>query len=539
MVLSKTNFYTLLLILGILASCEKKDSEGDLDQNLGIRNISLQTNQVVDEKINIIINLAENEVNGSSIEVFIDGQSIYASTGQSNITFELDPLDYYTGTHNLKIIVIQKDGKTIEKEIDFSVQRRLITINLPENILNQYVISAAIFASKMDGSLLAAQQFTNTDKSITLRTEVDFDPDEEFMLTFALTDNGISTRLLTYANLTLENPGNLNIKTPLRLTEGITKTYQVTGFDPTDNFITKSGYNSFDTMYNIYLDTSMGTVSFSLNEGIDKPVDPSSGYYLYGTWNNGFNTDYAYLNLTAPLEDTFVLDKSDFKTDGVATQSFTISTSQNLAGQPANLHIYGYLNAQDKAPDVDRAHLIFNKNQTYSPDDQFTYVLNTNLHDYLHSLTYGNYYTERLGVPLTSYILPEYNVDYTLDNNRIQLNILGTGHDLGRIQLMDYDNETTPVYIWNISFNSNSTSEIVIPELPNEVAILQDLRLNRKLEVGSVELVDYMGIFGFEDYLQTIVKNQEDHLLISTGYDVISKSDYPFYNSPIQDYTFQ
>lgn len=537
MVLSKTNFCTLLFVLCIIASCQKQDSE-DFNQISEISNISLLTNQVVDEKINIIANFAKEEVNGSTVEVFIDGQSIYSSAGQASISFEVDPLDYSTGKHNLKIIFIKMDGKTTEKEIEFSVQRKLITINIPENIINQYIINAAVFASKMDGSLLAVQQFTNNDKSITLRTEVDFAPEEEFMLTFALTDNGIATGLLTYANLTLENPRTLNLKTPLRMTEGISKTYQVTEFDPTDNFISKSGYQFFDSLYSIYMDTSMGTVSFSFNEGIDKSVDPSSGYYLYGTWNNGFNTNYAYLNLTAPLEDTFILNKSDFKTDGVETKSFTISTSQNLSGQPANLHIYGYLNAEDKDPDVNRTHLIFNKNQTYSPDNQFTYELNTNLHDYLHSLTYGNYFTERLGMPLTSYSIPEFDIDYLLDDNKIQLNISGTGHDLGRIQLLDYES-TSPNYVWNISFNSNSTSEIVIPELPNEVAILQDLRLNQQLNVGSVELVDYEGISGFEDYLQTIVTNQEDHLLISTGYDVISKSDNPFFNRPIKDYVFQ
>jgi hypothetical protein len=538
MVLSKTNYFTMLLVLCFITSCEKKDSEVDFDQIAEITNISLLTNQIVDEKINIMANIAKDEVNGSTVEVFIDGQSIYSSAGQENISFEIDPLDYSTGTHNLKIIFIKMDGKTTEKEIEFSVQRKLITINLPENIINQYIINAAVFASKMDGSLLAVQQFTNNDNSITLRTEVDFAPNEEFMLTFALTDNGLATGLLTYANLTLENPRILNLKTPLRMTEGITKTYQVTGFDSTDNFISKSGYQFFDSLYGIYMDTSTGTVSFSLNEGIDNVVDPSSGYYLYGTWNNGFNTDYAYLNLTAPLEDTFVLDKSDFKTDGVEKQSFTISTSQNLAGEPANLHIYGYLNAEDKHPDINRTHLIFNRNQTYSPNNQFIYELNTNLHDYLHSLTYGNYYTERLGVPLTSYSIPEFDVDYILDDNKIQLTLSGTGHDLGRIQLLDYES-TSPVYVWNISFNSNSTTEIVIPELPNEVAIMQDLRLNQRLKVGSVELVDYMGISGFEDYLQTIVTNQEDHLLISTGYDVISKSENPFFNRPIKDYIFQ
>ncbi|WP_273566870.1 hypothetical protein [Maribacter halichondriae] len=391
----------------------------------------------------------------------------------------------------------------------------------------------------MDGSLLADQLFNNDDRTITLRTEVDFAKDEEFMLTFALTDNGTATGLLTYANLTMENPKTLNLRTPIRYTEGTNKTYPITGFETTDNFISKSGYQFFDTLFNIYMDVDMGTVNFSLNEGIDGPVNPSSGYYLYGNWSNGFNTDHSYLLLNAPLEDNFVLDKADFISDGIESKTLTINTSQNLSGEAANLQLYGYLSVEDKRADVNRAHLIYNSNQYYSPSDLFQYELNTSMHDYLHSLTYGNFYTERLGAPLETYTIPEIDIDYAVMGKTIQLEITGTDHDLGRIQLMDYANNITPVYVWNFTFDSKSTSEIVIPQLPSEVAILQDIYANNQFKVGSVELANYEGISDFDEYLQMVVKNQEDHLLKSTGYDVISKSDYPFFNRPIKDYVFQ
>ncbi|WP_273566871.1 Ig-like domain-containing protein [Maribacter halichondriae] len=131
----KSGFLVLCIVIFSIASCSKNETGSDIVTE--ISSISLMSDQIVDEKINISASFAKEDVPGSSVEVFVDSQSIYQATEQANISFSVDPLDYATGTHSLKVVFTKMDGKSTEKEVQFSVQRKLITINLPQNMINQ------------------------------------------------------------------------------------------------------------------------------------------------------------------------------------------------------------------------------------------------------------------------------------------------------------------------------------------------------------------------------------------------------------------
>ena len=259
--------------------------------------------------------------------------------------------------------------------------------------------------------------------------------------------------------------------------------------------------------------------------------------YLFGQPNIGFN-EYSYMLLNLPLDDNFILDKNEFITDGVDSKYFNVSKSNNMNGdQSASLQLYGYLNDNDKANH--RYHnMSFTGAYTQSENE---YNINSIFSDYWYSINNGEYYAERQGLPMDNYVIPELAIDHTLVDKTINVNITGTEHEVGRIQLMNYENQNMTVYVWNFSFDSKTTSSITIPELPKEMApsMLQGYYDNSTFKVGSVEVYNYFGLNDYEDYLNELVKDQKHLFEGSDGFEMISHSDFQYYNSPIRDYVFQ
>lgn len=429
----------------------------------------------------------------------------------------------------------EKDNSLTDKQDDQNnlVELELITINIPDNLLNQYIINAVVFASKMDGSLLSSQRFNNSDKTVTLYTEEEIPLDEEFMVTFAVTDNGLATGLSTYANITKEKLSSINLKTSIRLTEGSNTNFGAFGFEPTDNVSSFVGINSFDIPIMLYLNQSREDFNIIIGAGLTEPVE---SVYIFGQPNIGFD-EYAYLLLDLPLENDFVLDKSKFLTEGIQTKFFNISKPENMVeDESSSMVLYGYLNDNDK--EKHRYHsMSFTGAYTQSENE---YNVNPIFSDYWFSINNGAYYAERKGLPIVNYVIPELAIDYTLTGKKINVNITGAEHEVGKIQLQDYDNENLIGYSWIFNFDSKTTSSIIIPKLPAEMAttMLQGYYDNNTFKVGSVEVYNYFGLNNYKGYLNNLVKNQ-DHLFDgSDGFEMISNSDFQYYNSPIKDNTF-
>lgn len=148
------------MVLFIVHSCSNDSSSDTTEIDGTIMVSSIIDGQIIDEavKINARINGT-----GSSVEVFVDSQSIYSSQNTNDISLDFNPESYSTGSHVLKVVLTDANGKTITKELNFEIHRRLIAINLPDNMVNQYIINAVAFASKMDGSLISSKRFTNAD----------------------------------------------------------------------------------------------------------------------------------------------------------------------------------------------------------------------------------------------------------------------------------------------------------------------------------------------------------------------------------------
>ncbi len=530
MIFTQSRIFSLFLVLFIVLSCGK-DPLSDIpekDETIIVSTIS--DGQIIDEavKINATINLT-----GNLVEVFIDSQSIYSSQNTKDISLDFDPESYSTGSHLLKIVLTHTNMKTTFKELNFSIHRRLVVINLPENMMNQYIINAVAFASKMDGSLISAKLFTNNDRKVVLSSPEEFDRDDEFMLTFALTDNGFATGMTTHTNLTRNNPGTINLTKPFRGEEGETKTYPITGFESHD-IITSDNINEpYNSDYRLHLDTETETFSVTIIDDIDGDMNTPEIFYMSG-YALG---NYQYLTLFPPLADDFLLDKAEFSTEGLEQRSIVLNSSKGFENDSAFMSLFGYWKENDI--EINNFHLIQNISQAVSPGDQINYTLNTNFYDYRYWITFGNYFAAGIGTPKDSFSIPENTLDFTYANNKVDFEITGTNHIMGRIRLNN--GGVFPIYVWDITFNSKAISSVPLPQLPPEMeeSNLLSFYTNNELKITSTELVSYHGITDYDEYIQKVFKDHKDPLKVTEGQELIYKANVPFHDGPIKDFPFQ
>ena len=510
----------------VLFSCSNNDDSPS--NNIFIT--SLVENQIIDSPIQISATI---NTNNQVIEVFVDDSPIYDEQGKKQILFDLDPEKLSTGNHVLRIQTADSQGRVEIKELNFVVHRRLITINLPEKMVSEYIINAVAFASKMDGTLISATLFTRDDETVTLSSPDEFNDDQEFMLTFALTDNGYATGMSTHANLTRSNPGVINLTKPFRGIEGEAKTYSLNGFGNGAQIWSWNINEPYNSDYRIDFDMPASTFTVTIIDDIDGDNHDPEIFYLY-TYDI---SDYKYLMLYPPLDDNFVLDKADFKTDGVEPKSIVFNSTHSPDAASALMFLFGYWTANDYA--INNFHQIERRSVSLTPGNPMSYYLNSNFYEYRYRLRYQNYYSAGIGVPESNISIPNNTLDFTFANNKIDFDITGSDHIIGRIRLNDSGNY--PVYVWDITFNSTKTNSFILPQLPPEMnkSKLLSLYKSNLMKVASTELVSYRGIQDYEEYLQKVIKNHVDPLKVSDGQELIFKANVPYYDGPIRDFPFQ
>ncbi|UII79544.1 hypothetical protein [Flagellimonas sp. CMM7] len=532
MVSNNSQITYILIILFIFVSCSKDSSDGGAPGTVRITSIS--NGDIIAEPTKFTANIEGGSIQGSTIEVFLNESIIHTVENKGSISLDFDPEAYDTGSHVLKITLTGKNGKTETSELNFEVHRKLVTINLPENMVNQYIVNAVVFASKMNGSLLSAQRFTNDDRVLVVTSPQEFDIDEEFMLSFALTDNGSATSMSTHANLTRTNPGTINLSQPHRGEDVDTKTYPIIGFESNDRISSSNVHRPSKSAYRLDLDANEGTFTVHLIEDPNFDVDAPEIFYMYGSGDAG---NYQHLTLFHPLSSDFVLDKADFVTDGLEQHSISLNSSNGFKNNSFFMNVYGYWKEKDF--ENNNFHLIDSRSQSVNLGDQVNYTLNTNFYDYRYWMTFSNYYAAGSGAPKDSFTIPENTLDFTYADNLVNFEVTGTDHIIGRIRL--HDGGTYPIYVWDITFDSKTISSFPLPQLPpemNESNLLLRYE-NNLLKVLSTELVSYQGIASYGEYIQKVIKNHYDPIQVSGGQELIYKSTTPFHEGPIEDFPFQ
>src|SRR5690606_18309490 len=120
---------------------------------------------------------------------------------------------------------------------------------------------------------------------------------------------------------------------------------------------------------------------------------------------------------------------------------------------------------------------------------------------------------------------------------KINLSVQGTEHVVGKVQCVDFDNLT---YVWNITFDSQNTGVVIVPELP--VSISHPVKTAHQagnIKVEKVELISYSSIQSYGEYIDGMIKNQSNVLDAADWYQLVFKSRTGDFNTPIRDFLFQ
>jgi len=235
----------------------------------------------------------------------------------------------------------------------------------------------------------------------------------------------------------------------------------------------------------------------------------SNKFYMY--YQNHANGNYGYQFLDKPLSNNFEIDYIDFISDDIETRHMNASSVQDSETY-CGLTLYGYLNATDFENDI--KHRIVDaggQNINILGGPGFAYKFNPNFYNYSYRATLENYHIEATGEPLPYYTAPNWTLDYTYSstNKAFSINATGSTHNVGKIVMDKSDNNS--YYTWTVFFNSQSSDEVVLPKLPQE---LQSWNINNYYNSGNltteqIEIKKYDGLNTYDAFLQTVIKNTE------------------------------
>lgn len=434
-----------------------------------------------------------------SLKIFIN-DSIILSSDNPNLSLDFNPDDYATGNTILRVSAIDAIGNESIQEVSFVIKRLLLKINIPNDFLDPSISEFYVFASNSSGELLDIKPLKFNTSLIKLNTIADVSPDTEYMLNFAYLYNGVgeTSIIKTIQNVKRSTLDRIDLKIPERKSISAQNTYQASEM-PTATSIVGEGsdYNSsYDPGNGFYFE------DYDLDTNVQ-----SIQYYIY--YHNTSNNNYAYQFVDKPLTTDFYLDYNKFITDGVETRYFNSSSIQD-PNNYSDLTLYGYLNATDLENNL--KHRIWGygyQNAIIMNNSGYRYSFNTNFYNYSYKATMENYRIEAIGEPLDYYNAPDWNIDYTYSsaNKTFSLNKFGTTHNIGKIAMDLVDNNS--YYTWIVLFDSQKTSEVVLPQLPEELKLwnINNYYTTGDLNIEQIEVKRYDGLDTYDTFLQTVIKN--------------------------------
>lgn len=533
-------FITALSIF--LISCSKDSEDESIEQldkiapevQISIKGADINSTApiIVDGQLEIQVD-ASDAGGISKVEAFINNEKV----GEDVTTpyeFIIDLTTFMSKTsknsvnsnETLKITVTDKAGNqtSVEKTIIVSNKTPLITITIPEGFLNSFFENVHVFASGMDGQLLekTTVRISHTTRSVTLFAPEDFNLEEEFMITF-MTSNPRPEMSFSYAttfqNLTVESPGEIKLKLPNRLEVIEDKVFPANGFDI--NTLTSGDGSDYRT--NLRFDENEWLLETL--KPVNYPEKITSKVFLWNYLGGDF-TNYHYALMERPLPENFELNLSNFVNDYSDSGAISFTNFAQIPEIKTQLTILGYESETDFENDA--YHTVWGLG-TQNHAFPIRYGYYNAFHKYRYRLTMQNFHVEDAGLPLAEYTIPSWDLGPILSNNTINLNKTGSGHSVGRVILRE--DAANYVYDWRIIFNSEMTDTIIVPEIPE---VFQSTPLSENLTAHTIsihqtELRRYENIPTYENYLNTVLKENRDPRDLSEKKEVIFKSDIPVY----------
>ena len=455
---------------------------------------SITDGSVLDKILNFNPGVSDEYSEVASLEIFLRGSSLVQFPAQANYAFSFNPEDYTIGDAEFSFVATDALGNISSIAINTQILRLLMEVTIPQEFLSPFWTSFWILASENDGSPIAVKSVELGDQTVKLYAPSEFALDQKYMITFLAeeaTPDGPKTRLTNIQGISRNSLSQLNFR-DREVLNGNNIDIQTTGFGGTEIVVgLGKGYyaNHYPSEPNPYMSV------FDVNDQINH-----SFYYLYTTALD--NVPYAYYRLSAPLNNSITLDKSDMISDlEIESPSFGITNDPMITN--LQLSINGYSSAQEYQNGI--SHQLFSNTPERIFGGTYQYYLNNTFTNYDHTLLINDYYTKRTGAPLDTYTLPDWTIAYQKTGNDITLTSSGTSHTLGRVFLRPQSGDS---YVMSILFDSQTTQALTFPIIPEEMSGLSIYANNQNMDlnVELVQLLSFDHISTYNEYLDVVVK---------------------------------
>tara|TARA_R110000868_G_C10897678_1_gene764084 strand:- start:86 stop:1726 length:1641 start_codon:yes stop_codon:yes gene_type:complete len=526
----------LLTILFIsLIACEDNEMEYQLLPE-EISSINLLNNPVIYEPENIAITIENSAAKVDSVVMYLDEEIIFSKLNATNFNFQFDPEEYTTGLRNLKISVFQNGNKITNKEYPITIHRKLLEVELDEYFFRPEFEDYVLFASAKDGSLLAVKQIDAVPLSFVLTTEVNIEEKSPYMLTIAsrflneaqesvIVNSVDGLTRATFKKFTPKPPKRKNLKKQWKLnTIGFSQDLVATG---SNNSHYGTGFDGVDFSF------------FIIEYNILNDVTDLENFYVTSFDRTAMAYKHMWLNKNDFTSD-FVVNADNLTSENQEERSIDASYEDGFEnGYERSLLIKGYQSQNDF--DNNKYHSIWSSSYgvLQSPNmfilPNQTYTLNTSFYKYSYILQLEDYLTIRTGTPLEQYSIPNWNLDFGIQNKNITVMSSGIGHNVGKILISsgNFVDELPMVdgkmlmYSWNINFDSANTTTVRLPELPDELEAWNFGKFLQSStpEIKWVRLERYENISDYDSYLQKIIKENKAPLQVSPVYEAKFKSN--------------
>ncbi|WP_422081131.1 hypothetical protein [Ulvibacterium sp.] len=529
--IAKVSIITTVFLLTI--GCEKseptaekqKDIMHEVLDNEDINVSSIIENPIIYESVNFMVTINNNDLGVSKIEVFIGDEIVDTEEGSKEFEINLDPEDFPAGDTVLTLKITDSNNNITQHEYPVSIHRTLLELDLPEGFFLPSRSEFFFFASSIDGKLLATKKVNPESQNFKLTTSMEISSDTPYMLTYAakiVSDSFNQTDLFTIKDLTRNNLRILIPKIPTRYGNTVRNEYNANGFSESDLF----NFGTILPSYGYGVEYYSNSNAFVIDEiEMSNSNRDITDYYV--PIHNLSQNDFAYIWLKKEdLSSDFTLDANDLIREGIELRTLDGSYNDGAGDDRYGyLTILGYKNEQDFTDGI--FHYIWQHNHTISKDfpdsNSIRYFFNNTFEKYSHVFHWEDYYTKRVGAPLNDvYDIPTWSFDYVHSGKEIDLVKNGNGHITGTVFLnnlndVDIVDGDRTLYNWRIIFDSQSTSKIVLPELPEEIKAWEFGKLHdsNKLLVERVLLHSYEGIPNYSDYLDKVIKTNENILHIT------------------------
>ncbi len=523
----------LCLVLSLVFSSCQQDEPDPILENEDVNITSIIDNPIIYEPINLTIEINNNELGVSKIEILFNDDVVATKEGSKELEINFNPDEYPVGDAVITIKVTDSNGHLTEHEYPISIHRLLLEISLPEDFFEEYVSEFYFFASALDGTLLASRKVNPETQVFKLTTPIEINSDTPYMLTYLerSTANAFNlTDLFTIKDLTRTNLPVLAPNIPDRVVNGITTQYRTTGFTDENSFNVGTTFPSFG--YRAGFSHTNKTLNMTVSE-FNKSNRNVSNYYV--PFQNPLQNDYAYVWLNEnDLSTDFILDIGDLLREGIEERYLDVSYSDGVGNDRyGHLTIQGFISDQDL--EAGFYHNILQKyigvDDIYPDYNSEAYLFNATFEKYRHVLQWEDFYTKKDGAPLNTYDIPTWSFEYVHEGKEIGLTKDGDGHIIGRIVLNNMNDENVvdgnrTRYNWNIIFDSQSTDEVILPEFPEEIQSWEFVKLHNSnsLLVERVLLYDAENITSYSEYLNKVIKTDEDFVNISPNMEAKFKS---------------